>query len=92
MLGQDSDHDTQTELWLEAVVDDAGAANFVAQGSAQLFASLVIFLATCRKKPVSGITDEQLENGIEAAAAFAGVLPADIRKLLLPASLAFKRR
>jgi len=92
MLGQDSDHDTQTELWLEAVVDDAGAANFVAQGSAQLFASLVIFLATRRKKPVSGITDEQLENGIEAAAAFAGVLPADIRKLLLPASLAFKRR
>jgi len=92
MLGKDSDHDTQTELWLEAVVDDAGAASFVAQGSTQLFASLVILLAARQKTSASGMTDDRLEHGIEAAATSAGVLPADIRKLLLPASLSFKRR
>ena len=92
MLGNDSAQETQAELWIEALMDDHGAATFVAQGSAQLFASLAIFLATRQKKPASGMTDERLEIGIEAAATFAGVLPADIRKLLLPASLSFKRR
>jgi hypothetical protein len=92
MLGNDSVQETQAELWIEALIDDPGASTFVAQGSAQLFASLVIFLAARQKTSASGMTDEPIENGIEASATFAGVLPADIRKLLLPASVSFKRQ
>lgn len=92
MLGNDAVQETQAELWLRALVDDPDAATFVAQGRAQLFASLVIFLATRQNSPESAMTDERLERGIEAAATFAGVLPAEIRKLLMPASLSFRRQ
>ena len=92
MLGHDAPQETQAELWLKALMDDPGAATFVAQGRAQLFASLVIFLASRQKSTANGLTDERLEHGIEAAARFAGVSPAEIRKLLLPASLSFKRQ
>ncbi len=92
MLGAKPDSERHTELWLRTVLDDHDASAFIAHGSAQLFSSLIIFLAAQSHEVGIRIPDDQLDQTIDAAAAFAGVLPADVRKLLLPARLSFKNR
>ena len=92
LLGTKVDGDTHTESWLKTVLDDHDASAFIAHGSAQLFSSLIIFIVAESLVLGRRITDDQLGQTVEAAAYFADVFPEDIRKLLLPARLSFKKR
>lgn len=92
MLGTKPQGETNAELWLKTVLDDRDASAFMAHGSAQLFSSLIIFVLAQSLELGKSITDDQLDQTLEVAAAFAGVSAADIKKLLLPARLSFKKR
>jgi len=63
---------------------------FAAESKSHLFASLIMFLMLRQQSAQAATDDDQLENAIETAAAFAGITPESIRRLLLPAHVSFR--
>lgn len=90
LLGTSADSEKQTETWLVAVLDTKGAAVFAAESKSHLFASLIMFLMLRQQSAQAATNDDQLEDAVEIAAAFAGIPPESIRRLLLPAHVSFR--